>query len=215
MAKIKRIFIDLDGPLLCGKERHYFCYRTILERFGFEPIGVEQYWEMKRARVIRGDLLRISGADGIYDQFVSSWLVLIESPEALLLDKPQAGAFNCLLEWKQRGIEIALVTLRNNHQALLLQLERLGFHSLLDVVLVSKHSLGALGKADVVQKFCSNQKCDESDLWIGDTEVDWEAASILGCKIILLANGLRSRGYLKSLRGAIVKPSIEALKGHF
>ena len=49
-------------------------------------------------------------------------------------------------------------------------------------------------------------------LWIGDTEADWEAARSLGCPVVLVANGLRTKDYLMSLEGAVVRPSIASLR---
>lgn len=212
MSAIKQIFLDLDGPLLDGKERHYFCYRSILERFGFKPIGIDEYWETKRALVNRRDLLKISGAEDIYDDFLAEWLLMIESPDVLALDKVQEGAVDCLRGWKEQGIELVLVTLRKDKRALEEQLNLMGLRQFLDVVLVCDHAAGGEGKADAVQKLFQGKLLSENALWIGDTEADWEAAKSLGCSVVLLSNGLRNEAYLRSLQGAVVKPSIASLK---
>lgn len=212
MSDIKQIFLDLDGPLLDGKERHYFCYRSILERFGFKPIGIDEYWKKKRALVNRRDLLGMSGAEEIYDDFLVAWLGLIESPEVLALDKVQEGAVDCLRGWKEQGIELILVTMRKNRQAVEEQLTRLKLRPLLDVVLVCDHTDGGDGKADAVRNMFQGKLFEEHALWIGDTEADWEAAKSLGCGVVLLSNGLRDEACLRSLQGAVVKPSIASLK---
>lgn len=212
MSAIKQIFLDLDGPLLDGKERHYFCYRSILERYGFEPIGIDEYWVKKRALVNRRDLLSMTGAEEIYDDFLAEWLALIELPEVLALDKVQEGAIDCLRGWKEQGIELILVTLRKNKQALEGQLKLMGLRQFLDVVLVCDHAEGGEGKADAVRSMFQGKLFKKDALWIGDTEADWEAAKSLGCGVVLLSNGLRNEAYLSSLQGAVVKPSIASLK---
>ncbi len=212
MSHIKQIFLDLDGPLLDGKERHYHCYRSILEKFGFKPIGIDEYWETKRALVNRRDLLKMSGAEDIYDDFLAEWLLMIESPDVLALDKVQEGAVDCLRGWKEQGIELVLVTLRKDKRALEEQLNLMGLRRFLDVVLVCDHATGGEGKADAVQKLFQGKLLSENALWIGDTEADWEAAKSLGCSVVLLSNGLRNEAYLRSLQGAVVKPSIASLK---
>lgn len=212
MSDIKQIFLDLDGPLLDGKERHYFCYRSILERFGFKPIGIDEYWEKKRALVNRRDLLKMSGAEAIYDDFLAAWLVLIESPDMLALDKVQVGAIECLRSWKEQGIELTLVTMRKNKQALEAQLKSTGMRQYLDVVLACDHADGGIGKADAVRSHFRSKVDKGGALWIGDTEDDWEAANTLGCRVVLLSNGLRNEAYLRSLQGAVVKQSIASLK---
>lgn len=212
MSAVKKIFLDLDGPLLDGKERHYHCYRSILERFGFKPIGIDEYWKKKRALVNRRDLLSMSGAEEIYDDFLAAWLTLIESPDMLALDKVQEGAVDCLRSWKEQGIELTLVTMRKNKSALEEQLKSTGLRQHLDTVLACDHADGGVGKADAVRK-CFQGKVNKGDtLWIGDTEADWDAATSLGCSVVLLSNGLRNEAYLRSLQGAVVKPSIASLK---
>ena len=212
MSVIKQIFLDLDGPLLDGKARHYSCYRSILEKFGFEPIGIDAYWETKRALVNRMDLLKMSGAQAIYDDFLGAWLLLIESPEMLALDKVQESAVECLHNWKAQGVELTLVTMRKNWQALEAQLNVTGLRPYLDAVLVCNYEEGGIGKADAVRNHFQGKVNIGDALWIGDTEADWQAARTLGCAVVLLANGLRNETYLRSLQGAVVMPTIKSLQ---
>lgn len=205
MSHIKQIFLDLDGPLLDGKERHYHCYRSVLEKFGFKPIGIDEYWEKKRAMVNRRVLLSMSGAEEIYDDFLAAWLTMIESPDMLALDKVQESAVDCLRSWKEQGIELTLVTLRKNKQALDEQLKSTGLRQFLDTVLVCDH---AEGKADTVRRLFQDKTIVEDALWIGDTEADWEAANSLGVDVVLVSNGLRNKEYLIKMKGALVVPSI-------
>ncbi len=211
MSHIKLIFLDLDGPLLDGKERHYHCYRGILERFGFKPIGIDEYWEKKRALINRRDLLKMSDAEKIYDDFLAAWLSMIESQDMLAFDKVQDGAIDCLRSWKEQGIELTLVTMRKNRQALEEQLELTGLRQFFYAVLVCNHAEGGEGKAEAARCFYQSKVDIENALWIGDTEADWEAARSLGCKIVLVANGLRSEEYLGTLKNALVVPSISSI----
>lgn len=212
MSRIKHIFLDLDGPLLDGKERHYQCYRNILEKFGFKAIGIDEYWEAKRALINRRDLLKMSDAEAIYDDFLALWMTIIESPNMLSLDKVQEGAVDCLHSWKKRGINLNLVTMRKNKQALEKQLDSTGLRTYLDAVFVCSHADGGEGKADAVRNLFSAKQLERQVLWVGDTEADWEAARSLGCTLVLLSNGLRNKDYLASLSGAGVMSSIASLK---
>ena len=74
MSALRQIFLDLDGPVLDGKERHYFCYRKILKKLGFEPVGIDEYWASKREKGNRRDLLKRSGAERAYDKFFAEWI---------------------------------------------------------------------------------------------------------------------------------------------
>lgn len=212
MHEIKKIFLDLDGPLLDGKERHYQCYRNILESSGFKPIGIEEYWGKKRALLNRRDLLNISGAEEIYDDFLAAWLSMIETPDMLALDKVQEGAIDCMRIWREQGVELVLVTMRKNMRALEEQLLSTGLRQFLDAVLVSSHAEGGEGKANRVRDTYSTKQFVKNALWIGDTEADWSAAQSLGCDVVLVSNGLRNEEYLKSLGSSKVIPSIKSLK---
>lgn len=212
MIGVKQIFLDLDGPLLDGKERHYRCYKAILERHGYKPIAIDEYWEKKRDLLNRRDLLDLSGAEKIYDVFLEDWLSMIETPEMLALDKVQDGALECLRNWKRQGIALTLVTLRKNKLGLDVQLDATGLRPCLDAVFACDHAEGGEGKAAAVRSMCSDGGSIRNALWVGDTEADWTAARLLGCAVILVSNGLRSESYLKSLGGASVKPSIRELK---
>jgi len=208
MKKIQQIFLDLDGPLLDGKYRHYHCYSYILKKYGFTPIGLDDYWDKKRMLVNRRDLLQLSNAASIYDEFLSDWLSIIEAKESLALDKVQEGALNCLKVWKSLGINLVLVTLRKNKEAVEEQLRLQGIAEFLDTVLVCDHVSGGLGKANAVRE-SQIQIMPEKSVWIGDTEVDWEAAQSLGMDIILVGNGLRSNAYLEQMQGSTVVSSIQ------
>lgn len=212
MIGVKQIFLDLDGPLLDGKERHYRCYKAILERHGYKPIAIDEYWEKKRDLLNRRDLLDLSGAGDIYDVFLEDWLSMIETPEMLALDKVQDGALECLRNWKRQGIALTLVTLRKNKPGLDVQLDVTGLRPYLDAVFACDHAEGGEGKADAVRSMLSDSNSMENAVWIGDTEADWTAARSLGCAVTLVSNGLRSVSHLNSLAEALVKPSIRELK---
>lgn len=208
MNDIRQIFLDLDGPLLDGKERHYFCYQTILKRFGFEPVAIDEYWASKRNLASLGNILDMSGAGAIHDDFVAAWRQIIESPEALALDRVQEGAIDRLRHWKDKGVRQTLVTMRKNRCALEEQLALTGLRPLLDAVLVCDHVNGGRGKADAARCALQDNVKMNNTIWIGDTEIDWEAAQLLGCGIILVENGLRCREYLCNLNNSMLVPSI-------
>jgi len=212
MKHIKQIFLDLDGPLLDGKKRHYQCYRSILESNGFKYIDIDEYWEKKRSLINHKDLLRLSGAGTIYNNFITTWLEMIELPDMLALDKVQDGAIDCLRNWRDQGIELILITMRKNKCTLEEQLVSTGLREYLDVVLASGYSDGGEGKADVVRKHYSAEQLEKYSLWIGDTEADLIAAQSLRCDVVLISNGLRNEEYLNSLGNARVLSSIALLK---
>lgn len=214
MKAVDTIFLDLDGPLLDGRRRHYSCYERILNACGFVPVDEDTYWHSKREMINRRDLLELSSATKIYDKFLSDWLAVIESPEALALDVVQPGAIDCLKTWKQQGKRLVLVTLRKDAASLTDQLKSNGLSDYLDHVLVCTHESGGQGKAQAVRVLIGEPLNELRAIWVGDTEVDAQAAEALGIEVFLVANGLRSPRVLEGLHSAGVIESIVSLKKH-
>ena len=210
MPGMTQLVIDLDGPLLDGSARHYHCYRAILEQFGFPVLNRESYWEAKRNRTDRRELLKRSNAETLYETYQEQWLSMIESPEALALDVLQEGALKTVRYWKSRGFTLTLATLRHDAAALHAQLARLELNPFFDHIVASPHEKGAEGKAAAVKAVQAH-----SAVWIGDTEIDYEAACKLGCDAVLVTNGVRSEEYLRTLQDARIVPSIITLKDVF
>lgn len=209
MIDINRIFLDLDGTLLHGKDRHYFCYKKIASDMGFSVINIDEYWEKKRAKISLNNILGPSNIANHYAKFITEWLRLIESPELLELDELHDGVLELLRGWNEKGIELILVTMRQDAGALEQQLKKLGLRKHLDQVLVcSKQGVGSSKALHVENSLKGNPLFREGALWIGDTEADWEAANYLGVDLLLVENGLRNREYLKTLGEGPVISSI-------
>lgn len=192
------VILDLDGPILDGRHRHYACYCHLLVERGYVPMDLESYWRMKRDRRDRREQLAESGATAIYDEFVSGWLRLIETPEYLALDRVYPWVRSTLTKWKKAGWRIVLATQRHNPVSLKRQLADFSLESLLDHVVVCDHSAGGSGKARFVRDVIGST-ADEDVVWVGDTEIDIEAARALGCQVWAVCSGLRTESYLASL----------------
>ena len=209
---INTLILDLDGPILDGKFRHYQCYYDILVEHGFEPMPINAYWDMKRQRQDRHAQLSVSGADEIYNEFLNIWLERIEEKKYLQLDQLQPGAFAKLEEWRGMGMKMILATMRNNQDNLQWQLNALNIASLFDAAIVVGTANGSAGKASVVRAFIEQTETTSSILWIGDTEVDAEAARALGSKICLVSCGIRTPEYLTTLAPDYLLPNIASVK---
>lgn len=193
------IVTDLDGPILDTKYRHYACYKEILGNNGYTPIEIEDYWKLKRNRVDRLTLLKLSGAFDLYDTFLVEWLRIIEEEEFLQLDELQAGAVRILGEWRATAAcRIVLATMRHDPTNLYRELDRLAITHLFDQIIVCDYRDGGAGKAERVR-----QSLDSLDatrcVWIGDTEADIEASMYLGVKSVAVSCGLRTSSFLQSL----------------
>ena len=77
------IFLDLDGPILEGKNRHYECYKEIIETHGGDLLDLDTYWNLKRDKVTRDIILLKSNFQASYDVFLDSWIKNIENEKYL------------------------------------------------------------------------------------------------------------------------------------
>ena len=183
------VFCDLDGTLLEDKQRHYECYKAIVKKYGGNCIPPDEYWNDKRDKVKRTVLLEKTGFQGTYDDYLSEWLALIETPEFLKYEtlRPDTLSF---LEWLRDNSEhIVLTTQRRNRKNLLSQLEKLGISGYFEEVVSGDN------KTDIL-----DGKYNKDSLVTGDTEADEETAERLGCNFIAVISGLRNEKYLAADR---------------
>jgi phosphoglycolate phosphatase len=195
---ISALILDLDGPLLDGMQRHYRCYRDVLNEYGYRAIPVEQYWEMKRNRVDRRALLELSGASSLYNEYLNAWMDRIEAREYLELDRLQNDVVDVLLRWKRQGLRLFLDTMRNRPDNLSWQLDKLELRQFFEDVVVVGSGEDGVSKASEIKPRLTG--IDVNGLvWVGDTEADVVAARELGVRMCALTCGLRTREYLMSL----------------
>ena len=207
--ELTTVILDLDGPVLDGMNRHYQCYRDILDDHGVTPIPLDLYWEMKRSRVDRKQLLYLSNAVELYDLFLASWIDRIETKQLLELDRLQYNVAAILTHWKQSNMRLLLATLRRNHANLHWQLETLGIKNLFDEIIAIGNVGQQQSKADAVKAYIRDTPLCEI-IWIGDTEVDIHAAQELGIAVCGLACGLRTDEYLDSLQPDCLEPDLNS-----
>jgi phosphoglycolate phosphatase len=207
---ISSIIIDLDGPILDGKLRHYHCYNEILREFGYAGLSIDEYWDLKRNRIDRRAQLAASNAEDIYDQFLTAWKKRIEERNYLVFDQLQPGARERIETWKGLGIKIILTTLRNNRENLVWQLDSLNLMTYFTHIVALGTDAGANEKGDAILEFLGSNKNDS--LWIGDTEVDIAASKHLGCRVCAVSCGLRTPEYLATLNPDFLVADMSAIK---
>lgn len=203
---IKTLILDLDGPILDGRYRHYACYQQILVTRDYKPVSFETYWRMKRNRVDHIRQLEASGAVSIAESFLSAWLELIEQPDLLMLDRLQNGVTEKLKRWREQGIRLILATMRRYPERLRNQLVHFGLDTYFDHVVVCGH-LDGVGKAQELKRRFPNMPV-KGCLWVGDTEADIEAARAFGCLVWAVTCGLRAKSYLSSLSPDFLSPDL-------
>lgn len=195
---IRNIVLDLDGPVLDTRQRHYACYQGILGDFGLPTLPLEEFWRLKRASVGTAQLLSASGAGGAEEVFARLWRDRIEDDDHLELDSLQEGIKQTLRDWRRASRRVVIATLRQHASRARHQVRRLGIAEYCDGVLVSSYGDGSAGKAAAVHDVLPH--VDQETLWIGDTEVDVNAARTLGCRAIAVACGIRDTTRLRAAK---------------
>jgi phosphoglycolate phosphatase-like HAD superfamily hydrolase len=179
------IFLDLDGPVLEGRERHYACYRDIIEKKGGRPLDLDTYWQLKRQKTSRDVILEKSQFKAEYSVFMDAWMSSIESPSYLKYDALKPDVPQQLQRLKNHTRQLYLVTMRHNRAELLKQLDGFGILSFFDSV-VDCPPLRQNTKYEALKNLNFKKA-----LVIGDTEEDVNTARHLGVPCIGISNGLR------------------------
>lgn len=192
MKQFDYIFLDLDGPILEGKYRHYQCYKDIITKYGGSTIDIETYWEMKRKKITREVLLKESRFQASYNIFFQEWMCSIEDEKYLNLDRLKPEVIETLKSWKDITDKIVVVTMRQNREHLLNQLDKLMVLVLLDEVIDCPPQ-----RKNTKYEALKN-KSFEKAIFIGDTEEDTNTAKKLGIKSIGITNGLRKKEFLEA-----------------
>lgn len=192
MKKYKYIFLDLDGPVLDGKQKHYNCYKNIVEEMGGIAIDIETYWEEKRNGNNKKIVMEYSGLSDCvkYEMFISEWKKRIETISYLKFDTLKPQVKEVLYKVRKICDRLILVTMRNNMQNLIWQLKSLEIYESFDDIIACNS-----GDKDIKYKAIMNKYLNEDikeSLVIGDTEVDLYTADRLGANFIGIINGIRN-----------------------
>jgi phosphoglycolate phosphatase len=204
------IVIDLDGPVLDTRHRHHTCYAEILGEGHCQPLDPDVYWRLKRARVGAAELLKRSGCAIPPADFERRWLGLIERAQVLALDVIQLGALQRLRLWKGMGIFMILSSMRRHTASARRQLHNLGLAELFTAVVFCSPSEGPQGKASSVLSVVPATSTRE--VWIGDTEIDIEAARLAGFRSVAVTCGIRSRTHLLAAQPDLLVPRLSAIR---
>lgn len=204
------IFLDLDGPILDTRARNYAVHRALVEEQG-RKVGLspERFWTWKQAGRSSAQILARTGGGVDVEQFKRRWMVEIESPKWLRLDRLQPGVRETLGAWFPRW-PLVLVTLRQDREALEAQLARLGLKRFFRAVL-SETPVGRPG-AETKQRLISGSPFHGRGVMIGDTEVDILAGRGLGLVTVGVWNGIRSRRRLAAEQPDVLVDGLAALK---
>lgn len=189
MSPAAPLFFDLDGPLLDVRARYHGVYAAIAAELAVPALGLDEYWVAKRRQAPLATFFPGAADQArLREQYLARWLAWIEAPEWLRRDTLVPGARECL-EALGRSGPLYLVTLRRQPLALETQLEALGLRSYFRGVFsgwVDADEAPRL-KASWMRPLA----VPGSSVIVGDSEVDMQAAALLGIRRVAVAYGIR------------------------
>jgi phosphoglycolate phosphatase-like HAD superfamily hydrolase len=207
------LILDLDGPILDGRQRQYRCYSDIVLELGGLPLAIDEYWSLKRKRIDHAELLCRSGGVPSDGAFQRAWLERIELPDYLRLDVVQTGVRETLSAWRHEGRRLILATMRQSESNLIAQLSSLTLLEFFEYVVQVRGNTAtaAKDKASEVARRVPNLGAGGT-LWIGDTEVDLEAGRAVGTVVALVGCGIREASWLATLDPDFLEDDLPALE---
>lgn len=203
------IYLDLDGPILDVSNRYYSVHQTIAERYQFNPLDKQQYWDLKRSHTPINQILKYCSVDISSEDYSKHWLRLIERRDFLEHDKlfPETKD---ILGALGKNSRLILVTLRKNIENLIWELEHLAIKDLFHYILVKSNNAGtSMIKQELVKS--DPLFSPKSSLIVGDTEIDILAGKTLNIRTIACTQGIRSKDFLLNLHPDFLIDSLSEL----
>ncbi len=220
------LFCDLDGPLIDVSQRYYQTYQAALAEVQshyhdrgcallLTPLSAPQFWEMKQARVPDVEIAQQSGLQNAQiDDFLRRVKAIVNHPELLSQDQVQPGVREALARLHRWGVQLAVVTLRSQDQAVQI-LQQHDLAHWFTYIRGSQETLAAYNnyaehkQALLAETMARPEFSDQDERWmIGDTEADVFAAQSLGVSSIAVTCGMRSHHYLQQLQPTVIQNSL-------
>ncbi len=190
------LYFDVDGTLVDVRKRHYAAYADTMRELGLTPLPAQTYWDARRGGASNADLVGDVDAE-CQRRFAESWLERVESPSYVRLDTLIPGA-RATLAALRKSYELVLVTMRQDRESLLEQLDELSLRKFFSAVYSRDGSSEPKSKSCLIRLFNDNVPDDAAV--IGDSEADVEAARELGIESVCVTSGVRGRRYLDELQ---------------
>lgn len=199
----KIILLDFDGPINDVRKRYFQVHLLACSVIGKDPkLDPNNYWEKKRNRVSLSNLLANFNSEEL-EYYREFWLNLIEDEVQLPQDSIWSFAPEVLFRL-QSNFELWLVSIRSNVAGAKQQLQSYEICNFFEKVIFIDHTnnSGGMDKAKAVRSNLNEQS--ELHSFVGDTEIDILAASLLNVQSYSVLSGIRSREVLSKNRNTII-----------
>lgn len=184
---MKIIGLDLDGTLLDSTLRHKIVLDNVLKKYNIN-INTSDLIPFKQNGKSTSKYLRYKNIpETLIEDIVTNWVLLIEDDKFLKYDTLYEDA----IEFLNRNIEnkLYIITSRKNEKGVKNQVEAFNLHEYINKVFVVPSGISAHSKKREII-------IDENiEIFIGDTEVDFNATSNTNSAFIAINRGFRNKSF--------------------
>ena len=194
------IFFDLDGTLVDASDRLFRLFQFLVPN---SELTKDSYWKLKKNKISHAEILRnqFKYSDQQIKEFENTWLHMIELPEWIALDKPVENS--TLFLWEQKKIHsLFVVTARQSEEQALMQIQRYGWESIFEDVLVTKH------QQEKSEMILTKEINIGSDWIVGDTGKDIETGKRVGLLTAAVLSGFLNQEKLLEYKPDIIVNSV-------
>lgn len=185
------IGLDLDGTLISCMQKQTTLMKTLLSAHQVS-IDICKYWSFKREGMNNIQALKNCRVDeNLVNLLNKQWMDQIEAVQWMELDSILEGTIAFLNNQQKQTNKLYLISSRSNKANSLLQVEKLSLAKYFDTIDFVSNSLGE----DKKNIFLSRK----INIYIGDTEQDLKQSQSANIKCLLVASGMRSKEFLRSL----------------
>jgi phosphoglycolate phosphatase-like HAD superfamily hydrolase len=183
--------LDLDGTLIDCKRRQIAAAHTILQELSDAVIfDEERFWSLKRTGATTLQALEALGVTlELAIRATEAWTASIEDRCWLELDTLLPMSIEALLHAHECTLDVVVLTARRSVANVADELHRLHLDAFVDDLRVVDPNKALAEKAATLQTL-------KPFGYVGDTEVDWEAALQAVVPCVITTTGQRDHGYL-------------------
>ena len=186
------IVFDLDGTLITCENKQKYILFSILNSLGYSKPDslLEDWWQLKRnAYNTESALIRMGIANA--HLISNEWKRVVEDFPWNYFDAPFEDSLSTLEYLKDTGCyKVFILTARRSASQVFQSIQRFGFNNLVDDVII-------VNPEKVIEEKTNYLKRVYPIFYIGDTELDYKAATNSDTKFIGLSRGQRCLAFLK------------------